>query len=134
MTVIGMPQKMDDLKKFKPFEFQYWIINEMYGMPSPRKVGDMGIDGFSYMEHCPIQVKQSENIGRNVVDNFETAIRRYYGAAHKGKMKGYIVAFNFGKGAHEEVIRAKKDGLEIHLITVQDILDKKFEATPKELF
>lgn len=134
VTVIGMPQKMGDLKKFKPFEFQYWVINEMYGMPSPRKIGDMGIDGFTYMEHCPIQVKQSDGIGRNVIDNFETALRRYYGPVHKEKMTGYIVAFSFGKGANEEVVRAKKDRFEIHLITVQDILDKKFKSVPVGLF
>lgn len=123
-TVIGMPKKVDDLKHFKPFEFQYWIINEMYGMPAPKKVGDMGIDGLSLIEHHPIQVKQSEKVGRNVVDNFETAIRRYYKG--QGKMKGCIVAFSFGKGAREEVARAKKDGIEIELVMVQDILDKKF--------
>jgi hypothetical protein len=69
-------------------------------------------------------VKQSESVGRNVVDNFETALRRYYKA--KKNMVGYIVAFSFGKGAHEEVARVKKDGMRIELITVKDILDKKF--------
>jgi DNA modification methylase len=129
IDIIGMPQRVEDLKKFKPYEFQYWAINEMHGAPSPRKVGDMGIDGFSFIEHYPIQVKQSESIGRNIVDNFETALRRYY--KHKTKdMKGYIVAFSFGKGAREEVARAKKEGIEISLITVQDILDKKFSVLP----
>lgn len=127
MTIIGMPKKIDDLRHFKPFEFQYWIINEMYGSPSPRKVGDMGIDGFSFIEHHPIQVKQSESVGRNVIDNFETALRRHYGTKTKC-MKGYIVAFSFGKGSYEEVARAKKDGIEIQLVTVQDILDKKIQS------
>ena len=134
MTVLGMPKKIDDLRGFKPFEFQYWVINEMYGSPSPKKVGDLGIDGLSYLEHCPIQVKQSEDVGRNVVDNFETACRRYYGGTQGGKMKGYIIAFSFGKGAKEEVVRAKKDGFDISLITVQDILDKKFKSVPTGLF
>jgi len=125
MTVIGMPKKADDLRDYKHYEFQYWAINEMYGSPSPRKVGDMGIDGFSFMEHHPIQVKQSEGVGRNVVDNFETALRRYYGSRTKD-MKGYIVAFSFGKGAYEEVARVKKEGIEIKLVTVQDIIDRKF--------
>ena len=31
----------------------------------------MGIDGFTFMHRYPIQVKQSEGIGRNVVDNFK---------------------------------------------------------------
>ena len=33
----------------------------------------MGIDGYSFMVHDPIQVKQSEKVGRNVIDNFETS-------------------------------------------------------------
>lgn len=133
IDIIGMPKQVDDLKKFKPYEFQYWAINEMYATPSPRKSGDMGIDGFTFMEHCPIQVKQSEAVGRNVIDNFETAMKRYYKNKTKG-MKGFIVAFSFGKGAHEEVARAKKEGLEIKLVTVQDILDKKFSVSKGNLF
>lgn len=124
MTVIGMPKKVEDLKKFKPGEFQNWVIKEMHGAASPRASGDMGIDGFSFIEHHPIQVKQSEGIGRNVVDNFETALRRHYGPNVR-PMKGYIVAFSFGKGVYEEVARVKKEGIEIKLVTVQDILDKK---------
>lgn len=61
----------------------------------------MGIDGYSFMVHDPIQVKQSERVGRNVVDNFETAMER------AGKDKGYIVAFSFGRGAREEVARVR---------------------------
>jgi hypothetical protein len=61
----GMPQKDEDLKAFTPTDFQYWAINEMHGTPSTRIVGDMGIDGFSFVNHFPIQVKQSEGVGRN---------------------------------------------------------------------
>lgn len=78
----------------------------------------MGIDGF-YLDGTPIQVKQSEDVGRNVVDNFETAIRRMQ------RTKGVIVAFSFGKGAHEEVARVKlAEGLEITLKTVDEILQE----------
>ncbi|GAH09644.1 unnamed protein product, partial [marine sediment metagenome] len=52
----------------------------------------MGINGFTFIYRNPIQVKQSEHIGRNVVDNFETYLRR------AGKDKGYIIAFSFSKG------------------------------------
>jgi DNA modification methylase len=131
-NVIGMPQKAEDLKDFKPYEFQYWVINEMHGVPSPKKSGDMGIDGLSFLEHCPIQVKQSKKIGRNVVDNFETAIRRYYRNTKTKKMKGYIVGFSFGKGAKEEVARVKKEGIFIELITVDDILNKGYSGEVKE--
>lgn len=131
--VMGMPQKIDDLKHFKPYEFQYWAINELHGTGSPRKSRDMGIDGLSFFEHHPIQVKQSEGIGRNVIDNFETALRRYYKTDSKN-MKGYIVAFSFGKGAYEEVSRVKKENIFIELVTVQDILDKKFSVSKDTLF
>lgn len=71
------------------------------------------------MVHLPIQVKQSDGIGRNVVDNFDAAVRR------TGKKKGFIVAFGFGKGAYEEAAEVKhRDGIEIVLLTVEDLLRK----------
>lgn len=113
---IGLPQTIGDLKKIQPFEFQNWVMEKLYARVSSKKTGDMGIDGY-YIDGSPIQVKQSEDIGRNVVDNFESAIRR------AGKNKGVIVAFSFGKGAHEEVAKVKlEQGLEITLKTVEEIL------------
>lgn len=62
-------------------------------------------------------MKQSDDVGRNVVDNFETAIQRF------GKDRGVIVAFSFGKGSYEEAARAKNDmNLDIKLKTVEEIL------------
>ena len=78
------------------------------------------------MLHEPIQVKQSEGIGRNVVDNFETAVKR------SGKANGQIVAFSFGKGAHEEAARAKADGLDIALVTVADLLKGNLDLVTPE--
>lgn len=116
-VVIGLPTTEDDLRHLKPFEFQNWVIQQFFGTASPRKSGDMGIDGYTFMVQDPIQVKQSDRVGRNVVDNFETAMRR------AGKEKGYIVAFSFGRGAREEVARARwSDRLEIELVTVEDLL------------
>ncbi|WP_157437326.1 hypothetical protein [Actinoplanes subtropicus] len=65
----------------------------------------------------PIQVKQSDHVGRNVVDNFETAVRR------AGETAGYIVAFSFARGSHEEAARARRaDGLDIRLVTIKQLL------------
>lgn len=127
ITLIGMPVTEDQLRKLKPFEFQNWVIQRMNGTHSPKKVGDMGIDGFSFFEHFPIQVKQSDSVGRNVVDNFETAVER------SGKKKGHIVAFSFTSGAYEEAARANaKKGVVIDLITVADLLEDKAKlVTPK---
>jgi hypothetical protein len=77
----------------------------------------MGIDGYTF-EGYPIQVKQSADVGRNVVDNFETAIRR------TKQTKGIIVAFSFGKNANEEVARANlQEGLVIRLLTIKELLE-----------
>lgn len=72
--LVGMPMTEAQLMALKPFEFQNWVIQRLNGTHSARKSGDMGIDGFSWFEHLPIQVKQSEHVGRNIVDNFEAAI------------------------------------------------------------
>lgn len=117
VKLVGMPVSEKQLRDLKPFEFQNWVIQRFNGTHSPRKSGDMGIDGFSFMLHEPIQVKQSESVGRNVVDNFETAIER------SGKTKGWVVAFSFTKGAYEEAARVKASrGLEIELVQVADLL------------
>jgi len=124
----GLPDTVDDLKSLKPFEFQNWVMAKIVGTPSPRKTGDMGIDGYSFMVHDPVQVKQSERVGRNVIDNFQTAMRR------ERKDTGYIVAFSFGTGAKKEVARARvQDGLDIRLITVQQLLDVR-RTDPEPLF
>ena len=118
--VIGMPTTLIELKALEPFEFQNWVINEMKARQSKKFSSDFGLDGYYektiFTDKAGIQVKQSENVGRNVVDNFETALSR-------GKfIKGFIVAFSFSKGAHEEAARVKSGGVEIRLIEVEDLL------------
>jgi DNA modification methylase len=115
-TIENVPRTVEDLKRLKPFEFQNWIVNAINGTHSPKRVGDMGIDGYWFFTKDPVQVKQSERVGRNVVDNFETAIRR------AGRTTGYIIAFSFTRGAAEEVARAKDDGLDIKLVKVAQVL------------
>jgi DNA modification methylase len=115
--IIGMPKTEEDMKRMPPFEFQNWVIGKLMGRVSVRKTGDMGIDGYLF-DGSPIQVKQSEDIGRNVVDNFETAIRR------AGKNKGIIVAISFGKGAYEEVARVRnQEGLDITLMSLKELIE-----------
>ena len=126
-NVIGAPESIEDLKRLKPFEFQNWIINRIHGTHSPRRTGDMGIDGYTFLDKSPVQVKQSESVGRNVVDNFETAIRR------DGHDEGHIVAFSFTKGAVEEAARAKwEERLNIRLVRVNALL-KPDDERPEPL-
>lgn len=113
------------VRKLHPFEFQNWVVVDKFlGKVSDRKSGDMGIDGWTpqITGGYPIQVKQSDGVGREVVDKFQPAMNRVK------KKKGYIVAFSFSKGAYEEVARVKNhEGLEIILRTVSDLLEGKTE-------
>lgn len=112
-----MPDNIEYLKAIEPFEFQYWVVRKITGTNSNKKSSDMGIDGYDFTNK-PIQVKQSENIGRNIVDNFETAIRR------AKYTEGTIYAFSFSKGAKEEVARVQlREGLTIKLITISELLN-----------
>lgn len=114
VPVIGLPLTVKDLKALDPFEFQDYVC-DMTSSTKTKHVGDMGIDGYLFGEH-PIQVKQQERVGRNTVDNFETALRR------KRKDKGYIIAFSFTRPAYEEAARARRDGLDIELSPIADLI------------
>lgn len=117
--IIGLPKTLEEIKLMQPFEFQNWVMEQLIAHPSKRMVGDMGIDG-RLIDGTPIQVKHSEQVGRNVIDNFETAIKR------ETKKKGVVVALSFGKGAYEEVARAKnQEGIEIELKTVEDLIKEE---------
>ena len=120
--LIGLPSTVESLRQLKPFEFQNWVIQQFYGVSSTRMSGDMGIDGYTFFTHDPIQVKRSDHVGRNVVDNFETAVKR------DGSTAGWIVAFSFTKDAREEAARARwHEKLDIKLVTVSELLKPKPE-------
>ncbi len=123
-VTIGTPTTVNELRQLKPFEFQNWVINEMGARHSRKKVGDMGLDGHFvkdlWHEEAGIQVKQSDSVGRNVIDNFKAALER------KKYKKGYVVAFSFTKGSYEEAARIKhNENMDIKLIEVEALLLKK---------
>ncbi|MDR0675448.1 MAG: site-specific DNA-methyltransferase, partial [Elusimicrobiota bacterium] len=117
----------DELKNKDPFEFQNLVIEKYGGLPNVKKKGDLGIDG-RMSDNTPIQVKKSENIGRNIIDNFKSAIERYDNKLFlkriaENKIVGHIIAFSFGTGAIGEVARLKiKENILIELKRVDDIL------------
>ncbi len=114
---IGMPTTVNGALRLKPFDFQAWILKRLHAYPSPRKTGDLGIDGFTYFKQLPIQIKKSKSVGRNVVDNFYAAMKR------QEKNKGYIIAESFTKGTIAEVNRLKIDeSVEIVLVKLEEIM------------
>jgi DNA modification methylase len=117
----------DTLRNRDAFEFENWIIGQFGGTGNIRQRNDFGLDG-KMQNNTPVQVKRSENVGRNVVDNFLSAVQRYdkklFGKnVSEMKTVGYIIAFSFSRGAVEEVARLKlKENIIIELVTVDTII------------
>jgi len=117
----------DTLRNRDAFEFESWIIQQFGGIPQNKKGGDKGIDGKT-IDGTPIQVKRSDNVPRDVIDKFPTAIQRFdknlFLRNQKAKKPvGYILAFSFNKGAVEEVARLKnEDNIIIKLVKVDEIV------------
>lgn len=117
----------DTLRYKNAFEFESWIVQQFGGTSNLKQRNDFGLDG-KMPDNTPIQVKRSDNIGRNVIDNFLSAVQRsdkklFEKNKAEGKPIGYIIAFSFGRGAVEEVARLKnKDGIMIKLVEVSDIV------------
>lgn len=97
-----------------PFEFQNRMAYMVGGYPNPKKIGDMGIDGWT--ENGIIQVKRSKGVGRPVIDNlYATMIR-------EGKLYGIVIALSFTSGAIEAIKTWSKHGVKIDLFTLSDVL------------
>ena len=65
----------DLLRNKNAFEFEKWIIEQFGGIANLKQRSDFGLDG-RMPDNTPIQVKRSDNIGRNVIDNFLSAVQR----------------------------------------------------------
>jgi site-specific DNA-methyltransferase (adenine-specific) len=117
----------DTLRYKDAFQFESWIVQQFGGTSNTKQRGDMGLDGKTN-DGTPIQVKRSENIGRNVIDNFKSAVERFDKNLFEKNITakkpiGYIIAFSFGKGAIEEVARLKnREDRIIKLVTVEEII------------
>jgi site-specific DNA-methyltransferase (adenine-specific) len=117
----------DTLRYKDAFAFETWIIRQYGGFPQNKKGGDKGVDGKA-ADGAPIQVKRSDSIGRNVIDNFLAALQRYDKRlfsqnTEEGKPAGHIIAFSFSRGAVEEVSRLRaEENIIIRLVKVEDIV------------
>lgn len=106
----------ESLRRLSPSEFQNWVIQRLSGRVSSQKDSSMGIGGYT-VEGYPIQAKQIENVGRNAIDSFASAIGR------SRAKTGVIVAFSFDKGTFEGIVRAKLHyGFEIKTVTVNELI------------
>jgi DNA modification methylase len=117
----------DTLRYKDAFEFEKFIVQQFGGISNTKQRGDLGLDGKT-QDGTPIQVKRSDDIGRNPIDNFKSACERFDKTLFdKNKAQsqpvGVIIAFSFGKGAIQEVARLKnQENLIFQLVKVEDIV------------
>ena len=137
--VRDLPKTEAELRKYPAFEFENWAVVALGGIPNKVQVGDLGIDGRIYPVSAipelrvkenvemdfmdvwyPIQVKQTDKVGRPDIDAFETAMQR-----SKRKL-GYFVGFDYTGDALFEIDRFRRTtGCEIKPLTVREILDEE---------
>ncbi len=84
----------------------------------PTDTGSMFADDW-----FPIQVKQTDKVGRPDIDNFEAVMIR---EGEGGRQRGFFVAFGYSRDAEQECAAfQKRTGRIIKLLTVQEILDEE---------
>ncbi len=108
-----------DLRKLPPQEFQNWVLKKLAAKPPSLRDSRVGIDGYT-IEGQPISIKQSDGIGRDVIDKFASAM------GQSRAKNGTIVAYSFASDAYTGKVKAKLNyGLEIQMVTVRDLIESK---------
>jgi site-specific DNA-methyltransferase (adenine-specific) len=138
-VVRDLPKTEKELRKYPHFEFENWAVVALGGIPNKVQVGDMGIDGRIFPVSSsatprkkqegelplkerwyPIQVKQTDKVGRPDIDSFEAMMMR------EDCDKGFFVGFDFSSDALMEINKFfKRTGKVIQALTVREILEEE---------
>jgi hypothetical protein len=104
------------LRKSSPRDFQDWVIKRFDGKP-----GDpaSGVDGYTAGGQ-PLLIKESDNVSLAEVEGFVVTLMK------TGVQRGVIVAFDYGKDAGEGKMKAQDQGIELEMLTVYQLLNKRF--------
>jgi site-specific DNA-methyltransferase (adenine-specific) len=106
-------------------DFEDYMVRSAGGEPNTsdsRKKGarkDGGVDGFLIKDHTPIQVKQSQHVGREVVDKLHKHLT--------ANGRGIVIALSFTKDAYAEAARLQREeGFNVQLLTVDEVLKESY--------
>jgi DNA modification methylase len=123
--------------------------HKVFAQTNRSKVGDLGLDGRIYLadkvqrprsggdlplmeatgaatgekqKYLPIQVKNTDKVGRPEIDKFESALRR------DGRPAGFFIGWDFTKDSEKEIERLKRldDPLIIIPVPVQRLIAEDF--------
>lgn len=112
-----------DLKKFSALDFENWVILKFNG-----KIGDptSGVNGFTEGGQ-PLLIMQSDAVSLADVEGFVKVLVK--GRADKGA----VVAFDYDNDAIEGKITALDKGIDLQLLRVNELVNKKYANRIKEL-
>lgn len=112
-----------DKKKF--FEFEKAAVRHIGGVTNDIQIGEGGIDGRLAFDGTPIQVKaESKPMGDN--DRY----RGFYLHLKEHGRGVYITLNGYTDKAKERASGWRREGLDIQLLSIQDILAGKFREQP----
>jgi hypothetical protein len=105
-----------DLRKLSFYELQNWVVEKFSGNVSSVRDSRIGIDGYT-VDGEPIQIKQSDDIGKNDVYRFANELNK------KKTRSGIIVAFSFKEDVFSGIIEAIKNyRITIKTITIKELI------------
>jgi hypothetical protein len=109
------------VKRFTSYEFQDWVLQRLQAHAGSVLDSRKGIDGFTG-ENVPVSIKQSDSVERLQVDIFMNTLMQ-------AKVRsGVMVAFGFSSEANAAVSRARMNRIDIKLVTVKELIERKETA------
>ncbi len=111
------------LKKFSSTNFENWVIRRFNGKSSDPS---SGLNGFTEGGQ-PLLIKQSDHVSLPEVQDFVKLLE------NAKAQKGAIVAFNFDNDTIEGRVAAMDNGIELQLLRVNELLNKRYSTRIKDL-
>lgn len=127
--IVSKPLTGADFKELSPFEFEKAAVRYIGGVTNHAQVGDGGIDGRLAFDGTPIQVKKF-NKPLGDTDQF----RAFYLPIKQHGRGIYISWKGYTKKAKERASGWLREGLDVQLLTIEDILAGKFREQPLRSF
>ena len=113
------PMTIKDFEKLDHFAFEKHAVRHIGGVTNNVPIGDEGVDGRLAFDGTPIQVTKA---GKRLGDTDK--LRAFYEHT-KEHGRGIVITLNgYTNKAKERANKWRSEGLEVHLLTIKDILNK----------
>ena len=123
--IVSKPMTGKDFNKLKPLDFEKAAVRYIGGVTNHAQVSDGGIDGRLAFDGTPIQVKKFD---KPIGD--DDKLRAFYLPLKQHGRGVYISWKGYTPKAKERASSWRREGLDIQLLTIKDILSGKFREQP----